>query len=251
LEPLYVFVAPGVPDSLACFPENDRFARALAVSHHSGTSEHTRVLSYGPGHTVLVGRFEGEGGADLSLVLTPYDNQRPLPGVHAVHFELQDLPDLDYVLRQPLPFYCRAADYYLGIGRRLIHKRLRQTMCSVPSPIVSITGSALHSRPRIVLGCEQGGAILWGETADAPHTTFATELAEPVLGLNRGGWLIAATANNLEVFSTSGGKLHFAATAAGPSDEPIAVLPTSENNRFALFTATGQVLIYEIPPRLV
>jgi len=249
LEPLYIFVAPGVPDSMSCFAETDQFARALAVTYHSGCDEQTRVLAYGPGHTVLVGRFEG-GGDDISLVLTPYDNQRPLPGVQAVHFELQDLPDLDYILRQPLPFYCRAADYYLGIGPRLIHKRLRQTVCAVPSPILSITGSALHSRPRIVLGCEQGGAILWGDTADAPHTTFASELAEPAVGLNRGGWLIAATADNIEVFSTTGGKLHFAATAPGPQDQPLAVLSTPENHRFALITQSGQVLIYEIPPRL-
>ena len=208
-------------------------------------------MTCGPGNTVLVGQFIAEGDADFSLVLTPFERERPLPGVQGVRFELEDLPDLDYLERQPLPFFCRAADYYLGIGPRLLHKRLRQTACVVPSPILSITGSVPHSRPRIVMGCEEGGAILWGDTADAPHTTFATDLAEPAIGLNRGGWLIAATSETVEIFSTTGTKLIFAASAPGPASQPLAVLPTDDNHRFAIVTKDGRALIYEIPPRLV
>ncbi|HZN36653.1 MAG TPA: hypothetical protein VFB80_22645 [Pirellulaceae bacterium] len=248
-EPLYVYVAPGVPGSLASLTETDKFHRPVAVTPHSGCDVSTRVLTYGPGNTVLVGRLIGEGGAELALLLTPYENQRPLPGVQGIRFELEDLPDLDYIQREPLPFFCRAADHYLGIGPRLIHKRIRQTMCELPSPIVSITGSAPHTRPRIVVGCEAGGAILWGDTADAPHTTFATDLVEPAVGLNRGGWLAAATEDSVGVFTTEGGKLRFVSDSDGPQARPLAVLSTNDHQRFAIVTATGKVMIFEVPAR--
>ncbi len=246
---LWVHVARGVPDARVEFSQTDAFPHQVIAAPHPGCDDDSRVLVYGPGGTVLIGRFVAEGGAEVALVLTPYDGQRPLPGVQAVRFELEDLPDLDYIERQPLPFYCHGADYYLGIGRRLIHKRLRQTTCEVPSPIVSITGSAPHSRTRIVLGCEEGGAVLWGESAAAPHTAFAADLVEPVVGINRGGWLIAATSETVEVFSTANGKLNFLATAPAPANRPLAVLATDHNQRFAIVSETGQASVYEIPPR--
>jgi hypothetical protein len=116
-----------------------------------------------------------------------------------------------------------------------------------PSPILSITGSAPHARPRIVLGCEQGGLIVWGDTAEAEHTTFAADLAQPAVGLNRGGWLVAATNETVEVFSTTGGQLHFVASTDGPRARPLAVLATDDNRRFAIITEEGGVLIYEVP----
>lgn len=247
LNDMYVHSQVGVPNSAREFPATDQLPQPLLVSPHPGCDAETRVLSYGPGGTVLVGRFVQEQADELSLLLTPYEGQRLLPGVQAVRLSLNDAPDLDYVAQEPLPFFARAADYYLGIGRLLVHKRLRQTSCLAPSPILSITGSAPHAKPRIVLGCKQGGLVLWGDTADAPQTTFAADLAAPSVGLNRGGWLIAATADTVEVFSTANSQLNFVCSTDGPKSDPIAVLSTNENQRFAIVTEEGNVMLYEIP----
>jgi hypothetical protein len=75
------------------------------------------------------------------------------------------------------------------------------------------------------------------------------DLADPVVGLARGGWLVAATRDTIEVSNTQGGQLTWVGEVAGPGQPPIAVTPTSAANQFALFTQDGLVTIYDVPPQ--
>jgi hypothetical protein len=148
---------------------------------------------------------------------------------------------------RPLPFYVRGNSFYLGLGATLLSLRAGQEFTTLHSTIRSLTGSAWHSRPRIVAGCSQGGVVLWGVTADSPRSTFAMDLAEPVVGLARGGWLVAATNDTIEVSNTQGGQLTWVGEVTGPGQPPVAVTPTSAANQFALFTQDGLVTIYDVP----
>ena len=145
----------------------------------------------------------------------------------------------------PPVFFARGSYLYLGVGPTLISRRQGQEGTTLHAPITAITGSHPPAAPRIVAACEQGAVILWGESARSPESSFAMDLLHPVVGLSRGGVLVATTSDTIEVHHTDGGRLAFLATLPGPGSPPIAVLPTDAPRRFALVTQGGRVLVYE------
>ena len=114
------------------------------------------------------------------------------------------------------------------------------------SPVRSITASPPHTRARIVFGCEEGGVVLWGESADSTQTMFARDLMSPVVGLNRGGYLVAATAERVQVYRATNSPLPYLGEAAGPGTEPIAILAHEHVDQFAILSADGRVSCYEV-----
>ena len=79
------------------------------------------------------------------------------------------------------------------------------------------------------------------------RATFALDLLNPVVGLTRGGWLAAATTEAIEVYGTHDGRLSFAGEIEGPGQTPVAVLPTTDTDRFALVLSDGGVWTYQVP----
>jgi hypothetical protein len=88
--------------------------------------------------------------------------------------------------------------------------------------------------------------VLWGEAADAPRANFATGLFEPAVGINRGGWVAAATLDVVQIYGTHYSRLTFVGKVEGPKGKPIAVLTTDDAERFAVVTEAGWVYLYEI-----
>jgi hypothetical protein len=117
----------------------------------------------------------------------------------------------------------------------------------MPSAIHSITGSLPHTRTRIVVGCQHGGVLVWGDERDAAQFPFAGDLFQPCVGINRGGWIAAATRDVVQIYGTHEGKLSFIAELSGPNADPIAVLSTDHARRIAVATDDGKVVIYEVP----
>jgi tetratricopeptide (TPR) repeat protein len=240
LGPLYLhIVGTNLPAKPAEFHATDRFPTPLVVKPHPACGLPTAVLQYGPGGAVLVGEFETDG-EHAALKIVPYDYERLLSGHH-----LMRLPASATGTISP-PFLSRGADLFLGHGRWLISKRVRQASAQMPSDIRSITGSLPHTRARIVVGCEQGGVVVWGDAADAPHTCFAVDLLEPVMGINRGGWIAAVTGEMVQIYGTHDGKLTFVGEIEGPRARPLAVLSTDHPARIAVITHEGSLLIYEV-----
>jgi len=241
---LFLHVAPGCPQHQQMFPATDRFPRAVVAGPHPGCTNFTEGLCFGASGSVhLLDTMPEEWIADVKC----FAPSLRLDGQRSFALSPEMVEDAEVI--RPLPFYVRGNSFYLGLGTTLLSLRAGQEATTVHSTIRSITGSAWHSRPRIVAACAQGGVVIWGVTADSPRNTFAMDLAEPVVGLARGGWLVAATDDTIEVSSTQGGQLSWIGKTHGPEQPPIAVVPTSAANQFALVTQDGLVTIYEVPPQ--
>jgi tetratricopeptide (TPR) repeat protein len=234
-----VHVAPGHPSGDARFAATDSFRQELAIGPHPGCSDATCGLHYGPAGSLRMIEFDEGAVISTFETLPRLESQRSfgVPG------HLDEETDFDSI-----PFYVRGATSYFGVGRYLFSCRDTSVMTPLHSPIHAITGSGWHTRPRIVAACQRGGVVLWGSSADSPATAFGMELTNPVVGLARGGWLVAATVEAIEIWNTQDSKLEWIGQIPGPAKQPLAVTSVSAANRFGLFTSDGRVHIYEVPP---
>jgi tetratricopeptide (TPR) repeat protein len=248
----YLHVAPHHTQRELQFACTEKFPRVTRVCPVWGAEQPLEGLTYGLGHSLLLLTLPEAGRAQVAS----YDKSQRLEGVQTIEFYHLDfdetyydfLPRSEDGLTRPLPFFSREQSLYLGIGPWLISKGSLQHDIRLASPIRSITGSAPHTRARIIVACEQGGYVLWGDAVhSANETRFAQDMHRPVVGLTRGGWLVAATRGELEVFSTHDGRLSYFGRSAEIKHDPLAILPTTDANRFAVLTVEGSVTIYEVP----
>ena len=239
---LLVHVAPGCPRHQQMFSATELFPRALLIGPHRGCTNFTEAICYDASGSIHLLEAQPE---EWIVDVRCYTANLRLDRQRSFNLSAETV-EYDEVIR-PLPFYVRGSSFYLGLGATLISLRANQASTTVHSTIRAITGSAEYSRARIVAACARGGVVVWGVTADSPRSTFAMELFEPVVGLARGGWLVAATKEIVEVYSTRGSQLTWVNGVPGPDQPPIAVTPTNIANQFAVFTSEGLVITYEVP----
>jgi hypothetical protein len=192
---------------------------------------------------LLVGKFVAADEGVIELQITPYDGPQLLPGAQTLRLPLDKAGEM----QTHLACFSRGDETLIGYGRLLLRRRGRQTLAEMPSAIHSITGSLPHTRTRIVVGCQHGGVLVWGDERDAAQFPFAGDLFQPCVGINRGGWIAAATRDVVQIYGTHEGKLSFIAELSGPNADPIVVLSTDHARRIAVATDDGKVVIYEVP----
>jgi hypothetical protein len=76
--------------------------------------------------------------------------------------------------------------------------------------------------------------------------TMASDMVEPVVCINRGGYAIAATAERIEAYDTKGGKLTLAASLEQRMATPVALLPVVASDRFIILGEDGTATVFEI-----
>jgi hypothetical protein len=136
--------------------------------------------------------------------------------------------------------FCAAIDenlWFLGRGRST-------DVVSLPGAVTQLVCSAPRTRARIAVAWEQGGLIVWGDSAAAPQTPFASEMVEPCIALTRGGFLVAASKDEIDVYTTGSGQLELHARMPGNGATPLAVAPTHGANEFAIIYCDGRVAIH-------
>jgi hypothetical protein len=109
-----------------------------------------------------------------------------------------------------------------------------------------MTGSAEHTRARIVLGLESGARLIWDPTNDEKCVPFANEMAAPHVGINRGGYVIAAAYRSVEVYDSKQRRLPFIARYDSLPSSPIAVLRGARTDQFAVMCQGGQLIVFEV-----
>jgi tetratricopeptide (TPR) repeat protein len=149
----------------------------------------------------------------------------------------------------PLPMHARREHLYVAVGRHLLV--IRQSTHDAQrhefgSTIRQVSGSAEHSRSRIVLGLSEGACILWDPVARAKSVTFATHMLAPRVGINRGGYVIAAAGNDVEIYDSKEDALRFVAACHDLSAPPLAVLIGSRTDQFAIMCENGEVVVFGI-----
>ena len=76
-------------------------------------------------------------------------------------------------------------------------------------------------------------------------TKHKTPMQTPVAGINL--WrAMAASAAEIQVYDTQGGRLRYVTQVVGIGAEPIAVLATLRTNEFIVAHADGHLLVYRI-----
>jgi hypothetical protein len=113
-------------------------------------------------------------------------------------------------------------------------------------PVHSLAASLPHTTRRIIVALEQGAMLFWDRPGAANGHPFAQDLHQPVAALTRGGHLVAASREEIQVYDTAGGKLKFRAQVIGIGAEPVAVLPTLRRDEFIVAHASGRLLIYQV-----
>jgi hypothetical protein len=86
---------------------------------------------------------------------------------------------------------------------------------------------------------DKGGVIQWTDH-DSRQIAFADDLPEPVVALTRGGWLVVAGGDRIEVYSARSEKVTLHARAAGPGDRPIAILSAATPTSSPSARVTGE-----------
>ncbi|MGI8981284.1 MAG: hypothetical protein ACR2FY_18820 [Pirellulaceae bacterium] len=242
---LLLHVAANLPQGYLKFPVGSGFPDPLTAGSHPQAGVGTIGLGYSLGGTTLAlstdGPFKG--------TILQFDANGALLGSRDYAVPLDDM---DYLASQTEdrhwePVYLeRAGWHYLGLNRNVAVLGPQDGVVNLHSPVLSLTASPPHTRARIVFACEEGGMVLWGESAEGTQTIFARDLMSPVVGLNRGGYLVAATAERVQVYRTTNTPLPYLGEAAGPGTEPIAILAHEQIDQFAILSADGRVSYYEV-----
>jgi hypothetical protein len=125
-------------------------------------------------------------------------------------------------------------------------KSTDQKTISFPTPIRQLAASAEHSRSRLVVGLGEGGHVEWEPASDRQGLAFAGGMFAPCVGINRGGFVIAAADKRIEVYDSKEGKLAFVASYDELPDQPVAVVCGTKTNQFAVLTKSGYLFVMEV-----
>jgi hypothetical protein len=148
----------------------------------------------------------------------------------------------------PVPLLARNDRIYLGLGETLLvyHRYAHCEVLEFPQSIVSLAASAPNTRTRVCVAFAQGATIWWEDFEGRQTEDFAHQMRSPLLAFNRGGSLIASSAEGGEVYATQGRRLRLKAELPATPSPPIAVLPGPRTDQFAVATAEGEIAVYEV-----
>ena len=90
--------------------------------------------------------------------------------------------------------------------------------------------------------------LLWPTLPQrTPRCRFGEGMIRPVVAFTRGGALVAATKDEVRIYSTENETLRAISTSRGPGTAPIAVVAAEGLDEFALFMENGEVLVQQLP----
>jgi tetratricopeptide (TPR) repeat protein len=234
------------------FPACQQFPEGLVLGGHPGLAQQTWAATYGARGTVcvLIGYVEGAdvllnvyAAADQSLVASS------IVGLVSMQSLLDAMTESDEKIEGPWSLLVRDDAYYIAFGKWLIRMSLdgkHKEHSTVGRVIRSLSGSPRHTRGRLVAALDMGGMIQWTDH-DSRQIIFADDMPEPAVGLTRGGWLVAATGDRIEVYSARSEKVTLHARAPGPGDRPIAILSGRYPDQFAVCTVSGKIQVFQVP----
>jgi tetratricopeptide (TPR) repeat protein len=239
--PLYVHL-PGGP-SLAAkrFPANDLSAHEIEVCSPPWATPETVALaraSYGV--TWAVNR------SPIALTLNAYNAQNAPIASQVVEVPLELLYEIEYL---PISLHVCESTIYIGIKDWLIilpQPGFSETV-EMPSTILGVTCSAPHTRRRVAVTLDAGGVLFWDDHFDRHQEWFGTVLSSPVAAFTIPGWLVAASATECQVYSTSDRRVRLEAEGHWGDVVPIGVLKTGMADEFALLFADGRLVTYRVP----
>jgi tetratricopeptide (TPR) repeat protein len=241
-ENLIVHVSQHAPLHQRWFKVSDRFPQATSLGAHRAISEMTYACCRS-GRDVLHVVDAAEG---MKLVAQAHFLRAQLGGVQRV--DLLKLTDVGDSVHVPLPAAVAEETLCVGIGRNLCFTAGSNDLriLELPHAVTQLVASPQFSRQRLIVALEQGGLVLWGNDDRATKAPFASDMESPRVALSRDGTLIAASAEQIEMYSTSDGRLRLRGRYPGTGTPPVAVLTTRLLNRYALLRGDGRLTIHDV-----
>lgn len=234
------------------FKSCDRFPEPMQVGAHRGLSMNSHgACSSGRDSLHVVDVVPGDAEA-LTLVVHAYlSEQMKMTGLRTL--VIKDLPYDTSDLTLPIPCLVRERHLYVGLGANVVvtqadqQPEQRADIIEMSASVRQCIGSAAGTRSRIAVTLARGGVLLWGDGPQARRTPFASDMVEPRAALARDGSLIAASKDEIDIYSTSGGHLQRRYRWPGDGAPTVAVLATRRMNRFAIVHANGRLEISDVP----
>jgi hypothetical protein len=251
VSPLLVHIVPELPKRQLVFPIGESFPERLIAGTHPYAGPNTFGLGYSLGGGTTIANYAHFSNNPLDGFIFKYGPSGLLEGnqsldISAVELESFLSEDFSTAPDWTRIYFERSGWHYGAMDRLVTIVGPKEGTVALPCKVKAITGSPPHTKPRIVFACEQGGAVLFGESAESTQTVFAQDLLAPVVGLNRGGYLIAATSHRVQVYRTSSESLPYVGESSCRGVEPIAILAHEQLNRFAVLAADGRMSCYDV-----
>jgi tetratricopeptide (TPR) repeat protein len=223
-------------DTARVFPATDQFCDAVTAQSHPALSAHTLAMSCCP-----AGPFWQISSQNQRIVLSQYQSDGQLVST-------SDVLDRQEPFDGYLSLLARSQRVYLAIDNvlHLIGGRAPQQI-ELQDCVKGLSGSAVHTRPRVAAVFERGGVVLWDDNELHRFEVFGKELESPLATFTQHGWLVAAAKEECHVYVSQDRKLSFKATGPGSATSPIAVMPTDHAHRYAVCDSEGRIAVFDIP----
>jgi tetratricopeptide (TPR) repeat protein len=183
--------------------------------------------------------------------LNTYDaNNAPLASRDLSILEAQSSTVADLLRQQlTLPIEVGESATYIGLGTCLaiVRKQANVEYVEMPHPIQGLSCSVPHTRNRVAVTFETGGQVFWDEPGHRKFEWFGTSLSNPQALFTNRGWLVAASSEECQVYSTNEGRMRLAAECRWTDRTLLALLKTGAADEFAVCCADGRILTYRVP----
>ncbi len=221
------------------FPETDSFRRQLWAGTPEWMPQGAIGVARVPGGLTWVVAQQADG-----LVLYAYSPTGTLAASRVFPVPAGWRPPV-----VPLPIHARAESVYLAIGEQLVkvHHDYRVERIELPDTIVALTGSQPHSTPRLAAALEHGASAYFDDGPRGHIVRFGDDLGRPSVAFTSGGWLVAAGAEQIDVYRAGERRIVLEHSLAQPRLNAWAVLATDDANHFAVCTSAGRIRAYRIP----
>jgi tetratricopeptide (TPR) repeat protein len=225
------------------FKADDRFPEPLRVGAHRGLSQISFGLCYSGRESLHI--VDVDSGPN-AVVIAYLASQVRMTGLNSI--DLSQLPYDTEEWTRPIPCLMRERYFILGIGRNLcfVQRDKPPEIIEMPGIVRQLIGSASGTRSRLAIATAQGGVLLWGDGPNATCAPFATEMVEPRIALARDGSLIAASKDEIDIYSTADGHLKLQHRRPGLGSVTLAVFTTRLVNRFATVQVDGRICIFDV-----
>lgn len=235
---VYSLDAPPLSERRA-FSASDICGVAMSAGALRGTN---RPLGVARAQSGFVFAVEGRSGTVMNVI-----------NAHGQLTSTHEIPVFDTInwdeVTVPIPMCARRNRLYIGLGRILLivsSNSMENECVELAHPIVRLAASGDYTRGRLIVGMEVGAYFIWEPGGEHSMVQFATKMSAPYVGINCGGYVIAAADTSVEVYDGKEGRLTLHARYDDLRSSPISVLCGHNSNRFAILCRNGDMLVMEV-----